>query len=236
MKPALKEYIRPTRKSDNVKQQAHIVRDNVLLGDWEEVKGINAQTLNKDLEPETLDGLILRGYEMKFGQTNENGEQYLPTAFDEFIQRYFVDGKMNMPVDINHEGYHDWRAYCGRVLYIEVNSVGFYFVVYVPRIFEAYDELKWRLQQGIIQGFSKEGFVGWEDYENKWNEDGTFAYELIKRISVVSVSLVTTPANGLPFEKMQETRNALAFVNKTQEEITRGGGKSLAQLFHPKNN
>ena len=234
MKPTLQEYIRPTRKTDAVKQQAHIVRDSVLLGDWEEVQGVNAQTLNKNLAPEELNGLILRGYEMKFGTTNENGEQYLPTAFDDFIQRYFVDGKLNMPVDINHNGVCDWRAYCGRVLYVEVNSVGFYFVVYIPRVYEAYDELKWRLQQGIIQGFSKEGFVGRDDYENIWNKDGSFSHELIKRISVVSVSLVTTPANGLPFEKMQETKNALAFVNKTQETESTRGGKSFAQLFNNK--
>lgn len=209
---------------------AHLLRDSVLLGDWEEVPaGTDAQTIKPELAPEKLDGLIIKGYEMKFAKVNENGEKYDPNAFDEFIKSYFVDGKLNMPVDINHQGYKDWHAYCGRVLYIEVNSVGFYFAVYVPRTYPEYDRLLWCLKNGIIQGFSKEGFVDWSDYELKWKEDGSFDYELIKKMSVVSVSLVTIPANGFAFEKMQETKNALHYENKTQS-----GKKSLAELFNKK--
>lgn len=203
-------------RSKNAKRAAHIIRENVLLGDWEEVQGVEAQTIKPELAPEKLDGLIIKGYEMKFGKTNENGEQYDVTAFDEFIKRYFVDGKMNMPVDVNHQGWQDWRSFCGRVLYIEVNSVGFYFAAYVPRTYPEYDRLLWALKNGIIQGFSKEGFVGYDDYDLVWNADGTFDHEQIHKMSVVSVSLVCTPANGLPFEQMKETRNSLYFENKTQ--------------------
>ena len=217
----LTEYKRPTRRKDYKRPQAHIIREQVLLGDWGEVQDIPTETRRKwTNNPEELDGLILKGSEMKFGQTNENGEQYEPTAFDEFIQRYFVDGKLNMPVDINHQGWSDWHAYCGRVLYIEVNTVGFYFVIYVPRTYPEYDRLVWALKNGIVQGFSKEGFVDVDGYEYHWNEDGSFGFELIKKISVISVSLVCTPANGLPFEQMRETRNALVFANKLTEEKT----------------
>ena len=227
----MNEYKHPKHYKDGLKPQPHIVREQVLLGDWEEVQGVNAQTLHADLAAESLDGLLIKGYEMKFGQTNENGEQYLPTAFDEFIQKYFVDGKMNMPVDINHQGWHDWHAYCGRVLYIEVNSVGFYFVVYIPRTYPEYDRLHWALKNGIVQGFSKEGFVDWNDSEYVFKADGSFDYELIHKISVVSVSLVCTPANGLPFEQMKETRNALCFVNKLKE-IDNAAGSTLAAMFN----
>lgn len=205
-------------RAKNAKRAAHVIRETVLLGDWEEVQGVEAQTLKPELAPEKLDGLILKGYEMKWGNTNENGEQYDQTAFDEFIKRYFVDGKMNMPVDVNHEGWNNWHAYCGRVLYIEVNSVGFYFAVYVPRTYPEYDRVLWALKAGIIQGFSKEGFVDWEDYDVIWNADGSFDHEQIHKMSVISVSLVCTPANGLPFEQMKETKNALIFVNKTQSD------------------
>ena len=205
-------------RAKNAKRAAHVIRETVLLGDWEEVQGVEAQTLKPELAPEKLDGLIIKGYEMKFGKTNENGEQYDQTAFDDFIKRYFVDGKMNMPVDVNHEGWNNWHAYCGRVLYIEVNSVGFYFAVYVPRTYPEYDRVLWALKAGIIQGFSKEGFVGYDDYDIIWNTDGTFDHEQIHKMSVVSVSLVCTPANGLPFEQMKETKNALIFVNKTQSD------------------
>lgn len=198
----------------------------VLLGDWDKVEGVDARTINPKLEEETLDGLIIRGYEMKWNKTNENYEQYDKTAFDEFIQQYFVDGKLNMPVDINHQGESDWRSYCGRVLYIETNTVGFYFVVYVPKTYADYDRLLWALENGIIQGFSKYGFVSYKDYDYIWKEDGSLDHEQIHKMRITAVSLVTTPANGLPFEKMQQTQNSLVFEKKTKTE-----GKSLADLF-----
>jgi len=219
-------------RAKNAKRAAHLIRETVLLGDWEEVQGVEAQTLKPELAPEKLDGLILKGYEMKWGNTNENGEQYDPTAFDDFIKRYFVDGKMNMPVDVNHEGWQNWHAYCGRVLYIEVNSVGFYFAVYVPRTYPEYDRVLWALKSGIIQGFSKEGFVDWNDYDVIWNADGTFDHEQIHKMSVVSVSLVCTPANGLPFEQMKETKNALVFVNSFEEKTQSDKKPTLAEMLN----
>lgn len=219
-------------RAKNAKKAAHLIRETVLLGDWEEVQGVEAQTLKPELAPEKLDGLILKGYEMKWGNTNENGEQYDPTAFDDFIKRYFVDGKMNMPVDVNHEGWQNWHAYCGRVLYIEVNSVGFYFAVYVPRTYPEYDRVLWALKSGIIQGFSKEGFVDWNDYDVIWNPDGSFDHEQIHKMSVVSVSLVCTPANGLPFEQMKETKNALVFVNSFEEKTQSDKKPTLAEMLN----
>ena len=217
------------KKTDKIDNAPHMVRDAVLLDDWEDVQGMQAQTLHKDLAPETLDGLIIRGYEMKWGETNENGEQYAQDAFDKFINDYFVQRKLNMPVDINHEGWNNWQAYCGRVLYIETNSVGFYFVVYVPRTFRYYEDLKNMLRNGSIQGFSKEGFA--TDWEYFWKKDGSFDYELIKEISVLSVSLVCTPANGIAFERMQEIQNALIFKNKLQENNA-SGKSTLAAMFN----
>lgn len=226
-------YKHPAKKKDGLKPKPHLVREQVLLGDWEETQKIPTEQLRKWTdEPDKLNGLILKGYEMKFGQTNENGEQYDKTAFDDFIKQYFVEGKLNMPVDINHNGWHDWRSYCGRVLYIEVNSVGFYFVVYIPATYPEYDRLKWMLQNGIVQGFSKEGFVNWGDSEYKWKDDGSFDYELIHKIAVVSVSLVCTPANGISFEQMREIQNALKFKNKLAQE--NASGSTLAAMFNNK--
>ena len=219
-------------RAKNAKKAPHLIRETVLLGDWEEVQDINAQTIRPDLSAEKLNGLILKGYEMKWGKTNENGEQYDPAAFDDFIKRYFVDGKMNMPVDVNHEGWQNWHAYCGRVLYIEVNSVGFYFAVYVPRTYPEYDRVLWALKSGIIQGFSKEGFVDWNDYDEIWNADGSFDHEQIHKMSVISVSLVCTPANGLPFEQMKETKNALVFVNSFEEKTQSDKKPTLAEMLN----
>lgn len=211
------EDLRKCRKSDDIQKAPHRVHDAVLLGDWEETQKIPVEQLRKwTNDAEQLDGLILKGYEMRWDVTNENGERYEKTAFDKFIQEYFVDRKLNMPVDINHEGYFNWQAYCGRVLYIEANSVGFYFVVYVPKTYRYYDDLRSMLQNGIIQGFSKEGWA--TEWDAVWNEDGTFNYEIIHEMKVLSVSLVCTPANGIAFEKMQEIRNALMFKPQAQKQ------------------
>lgn len=224
------QYERPTKRTDKVQKIAHTTSNQVLIGDWEEVKGIDAQTLNTKLAEEKLDGLIIRGYEMNFDKVNFNGEMYDKTAYDEFIQTYFVDNGLNMPVDINHDGMHDWRAYCGRVLYCEVNTVGLYFVVYIPRTYPEYSHLVWALKEKLIQGFSKEGFVGYDDYDWVFKEDGTFDHEQVHKMAIVSVSLVFTPANAIPFEKMQETRNALLFENKTKEAER----NTLEAMFNPK--
>lgn len=214
-----KRYIQPQRRSDNVQKQAHVVRDTVLIGSWEDTQKIPTETLRKwTNEPDKLDGLIIKGYEMKWNETNENRERYDDTAFADFIQSYFVEKGFNMPVDINHEGYSHWFAYCGWVLYIETNTVGFYFVIYVPRTYPDYSRLIWALQNGIIQGFSKEGYVGWDDYDPVFNEDGSFAYDQIHKIRVVSVSLVAIPANGIPFEQMRVTTNALIFEDKRENK------------------
>lgn len=195
------------------------ISDAVLIGNWEEVSGVSAQTINPQLGTDKLDGLILKGYEMKWNETNGNYERYEPGAFDDFIKEYFVEKGLNMPVDINHEGWNNYHAICGRVLYIETNSVGFYFVVYIPKGFEAYDDLKWRLENGLLQGFSKEGYA--TDWEYRYKENGEFDYELIKKMRLLSVSIVSTPANGVLFEKMQEVKNGLVYVNKTIEKAER---------------
>ncbi len=197
-------------------REAIVVRDFTAFNSdeaWKELQGIRASEItHRDEDNEILDGLVIKGYEMKWGETNANGERYEKTAFDKFIQSYFVERGLNMPVDINHEGSRNYNAICGRVLYIETNSVGFYFVVYIPRGYAEYGKVKFMLEQGLLQGFSKEGWA--TDWEFIWNKDGTLAYELIKEIQVVSVSLVSTPANGLRFEKSQEVKNVTQYVNK----------------------
>lgn len=177
------------------------LQDTTLIGNWEEVQGVNASAItNNSADLDTLDGLIIKGYETKFGGTNENGERYTKDCIDEFIQRYFVGNGLNMPVDIQHKD--DIDHLCGRVLYIESNSTGFYFVAYVPRSFKNYEVLKGLLKNGIIQGFSKQGWA--TDYEYKYKENGEYDYTLIKRMEIVSMSLVAVPANGNAFEKTAE--------------------------------
>ena len=202
-----------------------LVRDGVLLGDWQEVSGLQLSSVTKkDTDTATLDGLIIKGYETKFNVTNENGERYAPNCLDKFVQQYFVDHELNMVVDLQH-GW-DIDSQIGRVIYLEVNSVGFYFVAYVPRSVARYEQVKALLREGILQGFSK---MGWAtDYEYRYTRDGEFDYVEIKEFQLCSVSLVTMPANAIPFEAIGEpVKDGLQFVNRLTEEQPKSKKKSI---------
>lgn len=210
-----------------------VIRNAVKIGDWEEVKSIPVSTITKrDTDTALLDGLIIKGYEMEWDKTNENYERYEKTAFDKFIQEYFIDRGFNLPVDIQH---YDWiEALAGRVIYAEINTLGFYYVVYIPRTYVHYEIVLNLLREGILQGFSKMGYA--TDWKWVWDEEtGDFDYELIKEFKLLSVSVVTTPANGIPFERLQETKqNALVFKNTTLKEIENANtpADEMARMFN----
>lgn len=191
------------------------IENTTLIGEWEEVEQIKASTITKNEgDTEVLDGLIVKGYEMKFGQKNENEEIYRKDCFDKFINSYFVENKLNIPVDIQHRS--DQLNLAGRVIYAEVNNVGLYFVAYIPKTYIYYNVVKNNLKEKILQGFSKCGYA--TDYEYLWNEDGSFKAIDIKEMALLSVSLVATPANSIKFENVQEIQNATRFKNKTKTE------------------
>jgi len=206
--------------------------DSVPLGSYElvEGKGLKLSTITKNAgDNQVLDGLILRGYETKFGKTNENFEQYDPHCFDEFIENYFVKNKLNMPLTIQHRG--DLMHLAGRVLVLEVNSVGFYFVCYIPKTYKYYEEVKNLLQEGILQGLSKCGWAtdwDWVETDRKTGE----GYMLIKKMEILEVSLVATPANPLALEKTQEIKNALQFVKNEGKKKAQGTDEAFAKMFH----
>ena len=181
------------------------IQDVTLLGSWEEVSKLPASQITKTPDEEILNGIILRGYETKFGAgTNENGERYSKDAIDDFIERYFVKNKLNMPVDIEHDHRPEWLA--GKVLYLENNDTGFYFVSYIPETFLHYDVVLNLLRQGILQGFSKEGYA-----EGTIKEEEGESYFYIEKMDIIRVSLVSTPANACTFEDMQTITNTLKY-------------------------
>lgn len=210
--------------------EKHIIRDTVLIGDWQDVQSLPLSSITKRADDvELLDGIIVKGYEMKWGTTNENGERYEQGCFDDFISSYYLANGLNVVLDVQHDERPEWLV--GRALYIETNSVGFYLVAYIPRSEQNFEAVKSKLQNGLLQGFSKCGLV--EESEYRYKKDGSFDYELIKKISLLSVSLVATPANGVPFEDVAETRrNRLEYVNKTKR--TQEGG-AMNRLFNKNN-
>ena len=197
-------------------KERKLIKDTTLIGDWQEVTGVPLSSITKrDTDTAMLDGLVIKGYETKFDRTNENGERYEPGCLDEFIQSYFIDNRLNMVVDVQHSCAIDDQV--GRVVYLEANTVGFYFVVYVPRSVARFEQVRNLLAEGILQGFSK---CGWAtEYEYRFTETGDFDYMLIKKMNIISVSLVTAPANAVTFEAVGEAvRNELAFRNTLKEK------------------
>lgn len=190
--------------------------DVVKLGSYKVVEDVDAETITKSAadKGKKLNGLLLYGYETKFGAgTNTNFERYSKDALDKFINEYYVKNGLNMPLTVQH----GWRRQdiVGRVLVIEVNTVGFYFVCYIPKGVEGYEDLKLKIEEGILQGLSKEGWS--TKGKSYWNNDGSFDYYLVEELEMTAVSLVATPANGNPLEKAQEVKNALRFENKLKD-------------------
>ena len=73
------------------------------------------------------------------------------------------------------------------------------------------------LKEVILKGFSKMGYA--TNWEYVWNKQtGEFLYELITEFKLLAMSLVSAPANGMQFEKLQEVkRNGLVFRNIEKE-------------------
>jgi len=87
------------------------------------------------------------------------------------------------------------------------------------------------LAEKILQGFSKFGWATkghWVDDENE--EYG--GYFLVEEMTLISMSLVTTPANGIPFEEVGEVANSTRFVNKKKENGKVRNG--FAAMFNSK--
>lgn len=132
--------------------------------------------------------------ETAFGVTNANGERYTREALDKFVQNYFVKNDLNIPLTLMHgERLED---VIGKVLSIDVTDKGFKIQAYIPKTAIRYETVKAYLQEGILQGFSKDGWA--TSYDEKKDEDGNDYLE-ISEIALTAVSLVTTPANALGF-------------------------------------
>ena len=187
--------------------------NTVKLGDYKEVEGLSLETITKSADDKDtkLNGLLLYGYETKFADgTNENGERYSKDALDKFIERYYKANKLNMPLTVQHKS--DIEHLAGRVLVIEVNSVGFYFVCYIPKTYMYYEVTKNLVKEGILQGLSKEGWSTKGKYF--YTKEGHFDYYLVEELEMLAVSLVTTPANGNPLEKAKEIKNTTQFIKR----------------------
>lgn len=204
--------------------------DAVKLGAWSEVEKLATENVQTDTATDKLDGLIIKGYETKFGHTNENMERYEKDCMDDFLQRYYIKNKLNVPVTIQHRD--DIHHLAGRVLLVEVNSVGFYFVVYVPRTYRYYTDVLNDIREGVLQGLSKEGWCRWEDMKPTYDKDGNIEYWTMTKFDLTAMSIVATPANGVKFEKVQQIKNALQFYKKETPNNNNAAADPLQQMFN----
>lgn len=192
------------------------IKDTTKINDYKEVDKLELSSITKnDGDKELLSGMIISGYEMKFGKVNENMEVFDKGCLNEYLEEYFVKNKLNVPVTILHRD--DLQHLAGRVLVVESNGVGFYFVVYIPKTYVNYQIVRDNIKEGILQGFSKEGWS--TEYEYRYKQDGEFDYILIKKMQIINLSIVAAPANSLSFDTIKETKiqNATKFVNNTPE-------------------
>lgn len=192
------------------------IYNNILIDTFEEVSNKKLADLVDTESKEELNGIIVKGYEMIFSNgANENGERYDVNAFDKFINRYFVNNSLNIPITLMHG--NRFEDICGKVLKCEVSEKGLYFIAYIPDYVVNYNAIKNYLKDGLLQGFSKEGWA--TDYEI--GKDGVM---VINEFELLNISLVSTPANGLNFESLQIT-NATKFENKINSNTTSGNNQ-----------
>lgn len=190
------------------------IKDTVIFGDYKEVEGLQLRDITNDpKDDEVLDGILLYAYESKFTRINFNFERYTKEALDDFIKEYFIANGLNMPLTCQHRS--DRENTIGKVLVLEVNTQGYYFVCYIPKGIFGYDDIKIKIKAGILQGLSKEGWA--TDYEWKKDTNGN-EYVEIRKFELESVSLVSLPANALRLEKAKEVQNKLQFENKTNKK------------------
>lgn len=192
------------------------IKDTTKINDYREVDKLELSSITKNEgDKELLSGLIISGYEMKFGKVNENMEVFDKGCLNEYLEEYFVKNKLNVPVTILHRD--DLQHLAGRVLVVESNGVGFYFVVYIPKTYVNYQIVRDSIKEGILQGFSKEGWA--TEYDYIYKQDGSFDYMLIKKLAIISLSIVSTPANSLSFESIKETKiqNATKLIKNTPD-------------------
>lgn len=181
------------------------IHNSILIKSYKECENV-VYTRNSADSPDKLDGILISGMELNdWTVPNVNNELYDKFAFDEFINEYFINNGLNMPVTLQHSS--DIDDVIGKVLKCEVSDEGLLFDVYLPKTFTKYNQAKALLNENMLS-FSKEGYA--TDYEFI-NDNAGHQVMKINKMSITSLSLVTTPANPNPLADVIE--NALKFEN-----------------------
>lgn len=179
------------------------------LGGWRIVDGVRLCDIAGGDDTQELHGIIVEGLEMPWNVVNENGEEYRRGCMDEFMERYFVKHELNVPIDVQHDSRPEWLV--GRVIIAEDTDAGFKLTGFIPATIRNYSAVEALLTNGILQGWSK---CGWAS-EYEFAEDG---HMVVKAFDLLSMSLVTTPANALKFNDF-EIKDATIYKRAAQNTM-----------------
>lgn len=160
------------------------------------------------------ENFVVAGYFKKWANQNLNLERYESTAYDEFIEEYFVKNKLNVVVNLMHG--QDFEDLAGKIVLMEKNTVGIWVEVEISKHAINYANILGMIEEGILQGFSDEGYS--TDYDVKFDSDGNFSHYVIKKANLLRVSLVDTPAEATAKFSIQNATNFEGFNNPKHEQ------------------
>lgn len=157
-------------------------------------------------------GIELRGRLTTFDVENENGQTFKAKSYDNFVNDYFVNNSINVPVCLLHND-TDMTHLCGIVSKMTATSDGVDIVVFVPKSAYFYNLTKNYIDCGILQGFSNYG----------WATDYTFENDTfnVKDFQLLHVAIVSTPSDVGGTLSRMAAKNTLfsGFGNDTPENV-----------------
>lgn len=157
-------------------------------------------------DPETKDYKV-SGYAMHFDEPNYNGEIYNKTAFNKFINDYYIKNKKNMPLTIMHET--GLNSLIGRIDTFEILDDGVFINATISKSAPRFRNIVGLIEDSVLTGFSTEGFA----FDYKELENGL---TYINEAALTRISVVDQPADA---QSDFEIKNTLFIGNgfETQE-------------------
>lgn len=137
-------------------------------------------------DPETKDYKV-SGYAMHFDEPNYNGEIYNKTAFNKFINDYYIKNKKNMPLTIMHET--GLNSLIGRIDTFEILDDGVFINATISKSAPRFRNIVGLIEDSVLTGFSTEGFA----FDYKELENGL---TYINEAALTRISVVDQPADA----------------------------------------
>lgn len=131
-------------------------------------------------------GIEVKGLLTTFDLVNANGMTFNKDSYDKFVTNYFKSNDLNIPVDVMHQ--QDFHHLVGIAKSFVKTDANVEITAFVPSGIALYNDIKVKLDNGILQGFSNFGIVN--DYDITENNE-----LVIKDFALLSASLVSIPAD-----------------------------------------